>query len=209
MWSDPLPDNRGPELLEPGVVKNGDWVWMACSYLDTNEPLPTYRTQIGAGRAPQANPAEVAQDAVALLHLPTPRPQAWPPLDRQVVGLRTWLHVDGFEPQTATATAGDVSANVSVTPTKVVWHLGTDGPHDATATCDGPGAVWRDGQPDGATDCSYLFQRYSEGRTMSGSVEVVYHATWTSNVGAGGDLGELTARADLGVRVWEIQAQIN
>ena len=155
------------------------------------------------GTTPLA-PVDVALLARARLRLPLPTVQAWPPTEREVVGIRAWFHVDTFAPASANAAAGTLSATVSARPTQVVWRLG-----ETTLTCTSAGALWQPGLPDDATDCGYVFQRYTEGRTIDATVDVTYQLTWTANTGDGGDLGIVTRTSTFPLRVWEIQALIN
>ena len=66
------------------------------------------------------------------LDLPLPQPALNPPT-AQLVGVPTWLWVDGpWAPVSATAAVGAVTATVTATPVEVVWDTG-DG---TTLTCD-------------------------------------------------------------------------
>ncbi len=153
--------------------------------------------------APPVTAQEVARQAQADLVLPAPSLRAWPQPERFLVGLETWFHLDTWQPQTATADTGGVAATVTATPVRAVWHL-----HEATLTCTDAGRPFDPDHPDTTTDCGYTFAHYT-GATITMSVDVVYHLTWTATTGETGDLGELARTTAFPARIWETQAVIN
>jgi hypothetical protein len=142
------------------------------------------------------------------LALPLPEPRLNPPTE-QLVGLSTWLWVDGpWQEGSATAAIGAVSATVTARPLRVDWDLG-DG---ATVTCDA-GVRYDPSRPPGEQEssCTHVFttstQRLPGGqRTVTATV--VYAVEWSASTGAGGELGELSRSASIPVRVREAQALI-
>ena len=124
------------------------------------------------------------------------------------MNLNSWLWVDEWAATARSATAGGVSATVTATPVRHRWVFG-DG---ATRTCDGPGTAFDPArrvadQP--APSCSYTFRRSSAGQpggTFRGSVTVTWQVAWTSNVGEGGTLGELSRTSPVEFLVGEVQA---
>ena len=98
----------------------------------------------------------------------------------------TWLWVEPswWQPYSATASAGRVSATVTATPVLATWSTGDGG----TEECAGPGVVWRRGLDDGDTYCSHVYRDSSAGQpgsTYPLTVTVTFEVTWTSNVGQG------------------------
>ena len=182
--------------LDDGSVHNvGPVAWPG----PAGPPLPG-GLAVGVPVAPA--PEDLAVEAEADLVLAVPVVRTWPPAGRILVGLETWFHVDSWEADTRTAEAGGVSSTVMAEPVRVVWHLG-----ETDLTCSTAGTVWAAGRD--VTDCGYVFHRYTGERTGAAgdaSVEVVYHVRWTSNLGAGGDLGEVARATTFPLRVWEAQA---
>jgi hypothetical protein len=142
------------------------------------------------------------------LALPLPEPRLNPPTE-QLVGLSTWLWVDGpWQEGSATAAIGAVSATVTARPLRVDWDLG-DG---AAVTCDA-GVRYDPSRPPGEQEssCTHVFttstQRLPGGqRTVTATV--VYAVEWSASTGAGGELGELSRSVSIPVTVREAQALI-
>ncbi len=95
------------------------------------------------------------------------------------VGVPVWLWTQGWQPQTATAAAGGISATVTATITKVVWSMG-DG---NTVTCAGPGTAynlsmgWKQ-----SPDCGYLYSRQSAdkpGQAFQVAATFYWNVVWT------------------------------
>jgi len=153
------------------------------------------------------NPVLLEQQALATIHFPAPTMQMAPPSSSGVVRLLMYLWIDqaAWQPLTATAAAGPVSATVTATPSQVVWDMGDGG----QAICTGPGLPWNESMP--PTDCGYTYTRDSSqrpGGTYTVTARVYWHVTWTA-VGAagGGDLGNIGgATSTTQVRVTEIRA---
>lgn len=128
----------------------------------------------------------------------------WPEPDRLVVQwpVQLWL-TGGWEPQSATASAGGLSATVTARPERVTWTMGDGG----SVTCSTAGSPASRG---GGSDCSYTYKVSSAGRAGDAyrvSVAVTFAATWRATDGTGGDLGPLTSPAgSVTVQVGEVQA---
>lgn len=165
--------------------------------------------------APRSTPAASEIEILALraresLVLPAPRIAMNPPAEwESVVGLATWLWVEGaWEQQSATASAGPVSAVVRARPETVVWDMG----NGDRVTCSGPGTPYNATRPPDAqhTDCSYTYRRSSAGRpgeAFQVTATVVWRASWSAvGVEGGGDLGPLTTSGTVPIRVAELQA---
>lgn len=160
----------------------------------------------GVASAPTVNPILLAQQALATIQFPVPTMRMSPSSSFGVVNFLTYLWIDpaAWQPFTATATAGPVTATVTATPDQVVWNMG-DG-HQAV--CTGPGVPWNDTMPH--TDCDYTYPRDSSkqpGGRYTVTARVYWHVTWTAaGTAGGGDLGDIGgATSTTPVRVDEIQ----
>ena len=158
-------------------------------------------------RFPGEDPAVLARVAKTRLPLASPAWRSYPTAEH-VVNLSSWLWVDEWAAASRSATAGGVSATVTATPVRQRWVFG-DG---ATRSCEGPGTAFdptRRAADQPAPACSYTFRRSSAGQSggaFRGSVTVTWRVSWTSNVGEGGNLGELSRTAPVEFRVGEVQA---
>ena len=96
---------------------------------------------------------------------------------------------------------------MTATPTRVVWDMG-DG---ETVTCGGPGTPYDTSRPSAEqqTDCSYTYERTSAGQPNDRfrvTATVFWSVSFTSNVGAGGTLGEVSESREFTLRVAQAQA---
>jgi len=140
------------------------------------------------------------------LDLPLPEPAVNPP-GAQLVGVATWLWVDGpWAPRSATASVGAVAATVTARPDHVVWDLG-DG---TTLTCDaGTPYDTSRGPHEQESDCTHVFTRSSAALpdgTYAVTVTISYDVAWSATTGGGGSLGALERSTTMPVRVGEAQA---
>ncbi|HEX7167070.1 MAG TPA: hypothetical protein VF230_08825 [Acidimicrobiales bacterium] len=156
---------------------------------------------------PAADPEELA--TMARSRLPLPLPQArMNPDGEQTVNLASWLWVENWRPESRSATAGGVTAVVVATPVEQRWTFGSP---DQRAVCVDAGKPYDlSKQPwQQSTTCSYTFRHSSAGEPK-GVVQVkatlVWHVTWTSNIGASGDLGFVSRTTTIPTRVAEHQA---
>lgn len=194
------------EEVDTGTLEVGTLVWVACYDATTGDFV--YSAELTwPGAAPVYVPPEVlAQRARADLVLPQPQIRTWPAPENQVVNLPTWLHVDNFVSGSRSATAGSVTATVNASPTSVTWVMG-DG---ATVSCTTGGREYA-GSVDQTSDCSHTFPRSSAeapGAVYRGGVTITWHLSWTSNIGVGGDLGDVSTTADVAWAVDQIQSLI-
>lgn len=155
------------------------------------------------------DPGQLALQARQSIPISRPGINTSPDADRRLyVQVPTWLWLDEtwWQPYTATATAGRVSATVTATPTAARWSMGDGG----TETCDGPGTPWEPGLAEDATDCSYTYRHSSAGRSDDSytlTVTVEFEVTWSTNVpGGGGSLESVERSESRQVQVGEIQA---
>lgn len=130
------------------------------------------------------------------------------PDGEQTVNVPTWLWVDNWEPQSRTASAGGVTATVTAAPVEQRWTFGSLAER---VVCQDAGTPYDLGRPAGeqSTDCSYTFRHSSAGQPGSAypvTATIVWHVTWSSNIGASGDLGFVSRTTTIPTRVAEHQA---
>jgi hypothetical protein len=206
----------GPLTLNPGddrsytdfpaVTQPEQFVLVLCQGVILRLILVPLGASPAAAAAPKVSGADVARQAFASFKLAAPVPKMAPP-GELVVQFPTWLWVQGWQAQSATASVPGLSATVTAAPTKIVWTMGDGG----SVTCLGPGTPYDAAVPadQQSTDCSYTYHESSAqqpGQAYRGSVTISYGASWTATDGTGGNLGALTATAPFAARVAEIQA---
>ncbi len=159
------------------------------------------------GQPPVVDPRDLALMARARLPLPLPEARM-SPSDEQTAHLATWLWMEGWEVHTRTATAGGVTAMVTAEPVRQEWTFGSPGERKV---CEGPGRRYDLSRPPSAqqTSCSYTFTRSSAGQPDDKyrvEATVVWAISWSSNVGASGDLGVVSRTVTIPTAVAEHQA---
>ena len=192
--TDPVP---GREHLFGCVDASGQMVHSRLVVYDPGDPFA------GVAAAERA-----LDEARRRLDLPLPEPALNPP-GAQLVGVATWLWVDGpWQALEATASVGAVSSTVTARPVEAVWSMG-DG---TTLTC-GAGTPYdptRDAR-DQDSGCTHVFSRSSSGRPGGSypvTVTVTYEVGWSASTGVGGTLGTLTRSTSAAVVVQQAQAVI-
>jgi hypothetical protein len=120
------------------------------------------------------------------------------------------MWVENWEEQSRSASAGGVTATVVAKPVEQRWSFGVPG---ETKVCRGPGKPYDFGlEPwQQSTTCGYTFRHSSAGQpglVFQVKASVVWHLTWSSNTGAGGDLGTVTRTTTVPMAVAEHQALI-
>lgn len=183
--------------------ETGRWLQMICNealvYVD-GWPLIPERGRV--------NPALLAEEASRSVSIAAPVIATSPDASKALyVQVPTWLWIDAswWRPYEATASAGRVTATVSVRPRRTVWSTG-DG---ASVACDGPGLAWRSGLAEDASPCRHTYRRSSSGQSgeaFSLRAEVELEVSWSSNVGVSGRLPAIRRSAETAARVAEIQA---
>ena len=165
---------------------------------------------------PQIPPAHLGTNAAAAVEerLPSPRVGSAPPADRVVVNVGMWLWTNPaqYQPVSVTAwvptTAGIAWATTTATPIRLVFVSGEPGA--SPMSCQGPGREWLPQYGDElASPCMYTYQHSSEitaSNVFDATLSIVWSVRWTSNVGAGGSLGEYTTSTNQPITVNEIQA---
>jgi len=209
LYDDAQPDRAlGPDDFGPEVYGVAVQVLRVCTDRDTGEyvdvdvitvtpPLP------GA----IVDPARLAFMARSRLPLPLPSPRMSPE-GEQTVNVASWLWVDNWQPQTRSATAGGVTTVVVATPVEQRWTFGSPAERKV---CSDAGTPYDLARPaaEQSTTCSYTFRHSSAGQpndTYKVTVTLVWHVTWTSNIGAAGDLGFVSRTTTIPTRVAEHQA---
>jgi hypothetical protein len=178
-----------------------------CVDADTGEYVSIDLITVVPPLVPQADAGELAQMARSRLPLPLPAARMNPEGD-QTVNLASWLWVDNWQTQTRSATAGGVTSVVVATPVEQRW---TFGPPSEKKICTDAGTPYDMSRPasEQSTTCSYTFRHSSAGQPENAyrvAVTLVWHVTWTSNIGASGDLGFVSRTATIPTRVAEHQA---
>ena len=166
-----------------------------------------------AGAPPLAvNPFGLAVQARNQLVLPGPTVHTAPPSGRLVVQWQTWLWMDAgvWQPLSASASAGLVSATVMARPVRVRWDMG-DG---HVIVCDGPGTAWQPGVPAAQQhpSCSYVYRRSSAGQPDNSYVirtSIDWSTSWVAaGAPGGGALDPAITTGSLAVQVGEVQALV-
>jgi hypothetical protein len=179
-----------------------------------NPPLrPLFAPAGTAGPSAVAvDPQVVAQQAYAQLSLRKPV-LALSPSSFQVVGVPTWLWVDGggWVPQSATVSVPGVTVTATATPVSVSWDLGEGG---QTVLCRGPGTPFTSRSDPAASspDCGYLYRRPSAGRpggTFTVRATMHWQVAWQAKGAPGqGAFPDLTSQSSVQVQVSEVQALV-
>ena len=209
LYDDAQPDRAlGPDDFGPEVYGVAVQVLRVCTDRDTGEYVDVDVVTV-TPPLPGAivDPARLAVMARSRLPLPLPSPRMSPE-GEQTVNVDSWLWVDNWQPQTRSATAGGVTTVVVATPVEQRWTLGSP---SERKVCADAGTQYDLARPaaEQSTTCSYTFRHSSAGQpndTYKVTVTLVWHVTWTSNIGASGDLGFVSRTATIPTRVAEHQA---
>ena len=187
--------------------REGIMVLRDCSDSETGEYVSIGLVPAGNRGNPSAEAADLARMARSRLPLPLPEARMNPD-GEQTVNVPTWLWVDNWEPQSRTASAGGVTATVTAMPVEQRWTFGAPAER---VVCQDAGTPYDLGRPAGeqSTNCSYTFRHSSAGQRDSAylvTATIVWHVTWSSNIGASGDLGFVSRTTTIPTRVAEHQA---
>ena len=167
-------------------------------------PFAPAPPQPQAPAAPAPAPAQVAQQAVQKLTLPSPVIRLSAAQGRGFVGVPVWIWSDPVllaGPLTATATAGAVTVTATAQLQQVEWSMGPPG---ALVSCVGPGTPWQ-GQPGPSPDCGYTYQLRSLPERTGGTgrwpitATAVWVVTWQGGGAAGQQTLQLTSQTSLAV----------
>jgi hypothetical protein len=191
-----------PPLVNDGPAGPDDsWYLATCIGGSVGPDSVMYLVEAAPGTLDTLTPAQVAQMAVADLDLVAPTVSMAPSGDKAIMNLESWLWIApaDWQPITATATAGDITATATATPHYVVWDMG-DGNQ---VTCDGPGVAYDTSIPDQdeSTTCGYTYQETSANgpnQQFTITTTVEYDVTWSSvGVAGGGDLGIIPGQSTM------------
>jgi hypothetical protein len=155
-------------------------------------------------------PEQLAQEALAKIHLLGARIGLAPdPNGSGLVGEPVWMWTavtpGTWGPQSASASGGAITVNLTAKAQKIVWDMG-DG---HSVTCDNPGTAYSPsyGEKD-SPNCGY---RYPRASTSTSNPHGRYHITattyWTVTWNGGGETGVLTPTSvsNSSVEIQELQ----
>jgi len=185
-----------------GTCQNGgrNGITIRICYFDPNAGTPTGPPPRGA--------VDIAADASTRV-LPLPGVHTSPPTGSdQLVNLPTWLWVDNWQPQSASASEGGLRVTVTATPRSVTWRMGM-----------GEAVVCREGIPwnpdlreeQQSSDCTFTYKASSAHQPdlkYFASATMAWDVTWTATNGESGSLGRSTRTTDFRMRVAEGQALV-
>ncbi len=203
-WSNPPED-----VLERGF----QLMWVRCRTLPDGES-GEWRMYEWAPGEPAMRTEDLVVIARTSLPFPLPAPRLSPSPDDVgflLVNFENWVWVDNWETISASASALDVTVTVTAEPVRLEWDWPSSVPHaGASGSCADGSVAYDRSRPlaSQSTSCLVVFHRPSAREpdaTYQGTVSVVYHVTWTSNIGESGDLGEVTRSTPTPVRVGEQQ----
>ena len=172
---------------------------MALDRVCDTEPVAEYEYRGGP------TPAEVANDVYdeASAKLPKPVLSLTGRLDFQIVNEETAVSVAPIAPVAVTAEVPGLSVTVTATPKLVRLDTGSIVRGDTTRIeCEpwgGDGCSWTPRYPSVLKTTGFDDHRYHA------TVSVVWSVAWTSSVGEGGTLADVTSSAPVLIGVGEIQ----
>jgi hypothetical protein len=177
------------------------------------DPSLAYQLWLPGAPPGAPTPAQLAQQALATLHLPNPvahrspteanndhgTPYTW-------VNLWTWFWADPtvWRPLSARAAADGAWAQVTVTPTRLVI---TPGDGSADVVCAGPGRAWTNTDGNNAPSnggCGYVY-RHVTATPITATVAIDWTVTWTGSGGTGGTLPNMRTRSTSSFAIEQIQ----
>jgi hypothetical protein len=170
-----------PDVFPPPAPP-GQWYIGSCGKPPDFFPITKYQVFNGP-----PNAAVLADAAVKALRLPTPVVRLNPaPPAPQLVGLPTWVWLDGGSWGSRSATAS--VPGLSVTATALPAQLTLTTSDGATVSCKGPGTAWAAGTDPRAASpsCGHTF-------TSAGAATVTATVTWNVSWAGGGQTGTVPA----------------
>ena len=178
--------------------------WKVCT--DTTTGTEISRTLIDITAPDPATLARnLAEQALAQLHVTPPAAQSNPANNLAVINIPTWYWIDNWTPLTSSATAAGVTATVTATPTDVTWNPG-DG--SKPIVCDGPGVAYNLNRKDAqqSTDCSFTYTTKAGKFTITATQR--WTVTYTATNGQTGNLGDVTSTNTIPIDVHELVTRI-
>ena len=155
------------------------------------------------------DPAQIAREVARRTPLPLPGVRTSPaPENDQLVNLPTWLWVDNWNPQTASATEAGLTVMVTARPKSVTWEMG-----DGSSVVCGPGRAWnpRLREEDQSSDCTHTYTKSSArepGLRYRATATMSWDVGWTATNGDSGALGTASRTTEFTMRVAEGQALV-
>ncbi|QIY94475.1 hypothetical protein HEP87_11205 [Streptomyces sp. S1D4-11] len=162
-------------------------------------------------KAPEPDPAVVAQQVVRELVLPDPVIRTNPDeRHAQLVRVSTWMWLDRamWRPVSKTATVPGVTVTATAIPRMATWLMG-DGQR---VVCEGAGTPYspKYAADSGSPDCGHTYVRSSAGQPEDAytvSVTVTWDVEWHGG-GQQGLIPGLQTQAEMPLRVAEAQALV-
>jgi hypothetical protein len=205
---DPEPPASAKELWKGADPKKSDLYFYSCSDGGQNNPDGFVVVPNDQQPQQQANPQELAQQAVDSMTLLGPDIASPRAAGKYTLGVPMWMWVNQsattYGPNTASASAGGVTVTATAKVSKIVWQMG-DG---SSVTCNGPGTPYQasEGMAQSPT-CGHVYSKTSAGAT-SGKFPVTATSTWTIDWQGGGAAGQLTEIRQTNVQVAISELQV-
>ena len=122
------------------------------------------------------------------------------------VQVPAYFWVDEWAPISNSISGGSVTVSVSIEPVRLDIDLG----NGETISCTSAPAFGAGDDIETFDGCGYTYKHSSamapNGETWTVGASLVWHGTWSSNIGVGGDMGELATSSTRELPVAEIQA---
>ena len=122
------------------------------------------------------------------------------------VQVPAYFWVDEWAPLTNSISGGPVTVSVRIDPVRLDVDLGNG---DSISCTNAPPFTAGD-DIESFVGCGYTYRHSSSmasnGRTWPVTASLVWHGTWSSNIGVGGDMGEIATSSSRDLPVAEIQA---
>lgn len=177
-------------------------------------PVTTGAAEIWLPTAPAADPQTLAARAVKLLRLPQPSGARSPSQSQRYdgypfsyVNLWTWFWTASaqWRSYTATASAGGVSATVTVRPVALLFDPGDGSP---VVSCAGPGRAWTDADGDGTPTGGGCGYRYTTATStpITSTQSIRWAVTWRASDGETGTLPDLTTSRSGQLMVLQVES---
>lgn len=165
--------------------------------------------EFDAHRPTPPPPQTIARSILDRTDLPLPGIRTSPPPNKdQLVNLETWMWVENWSRQSASATVAGLSVTVVATPRSVVWRMGTGEPVRCRA-----GTPWNPAlrEEEQSSDCTFTYGESSANQPdlmYKASATMTWAVTWTASNGESGSLGLASTTTPFRMRVAEGQAVV-
>ncbi|MEV6758396.1 ATP/GTP-binding protein [Streptomyces sp. NPDC051214] len=169
-------------------------------------PMPFW----AADEPPPVDPEVLAQEAVDKMNLIGPAIASPRAVGKYTVGVPMWMWVNPspttFGPNTATATAGNVTVSATAKVSSIRWSMGDE----TTVACQGPGTKYKLSYGmSKSPDCGHFYRTSSKdqaGGRFKGTATATWAVEWQVT-GGGGEQGAFTEirESDFEVSVGEMR----